>query len=262
MATDQDYNNVDYIPGGAGYPDRWQEAAQDYVAALGDKARMGLSYGDGDRQKFDLFLPDKDLPDGLLVFVHGGYWIKFDRSYWSHFAEGARARGWAVAMPSYDLCPDVRISAITDQITRAVEAAATKVGGPLVLAGHSAGGHLVARMLEPLRLAGDVAARLRHVMPISPVSDLRPMVDLSMNELFMLTLESAADESPALMQDRMDVPVTVWVGAEERPAFVDQARWLAEAWTVPLVEAEGLHHFNVIDALADPESDMIEALLT
>ncbi|WP_238365625.1 alpha/beta hydrolase [Mesobacterium pallidum] len=262
MATDQDYNNVDFIPGGAAYPDRWLAAAEAYVEALGDKARLGIPYGDSDRQKFDLFLPETEHPHGLMIFVHGGYWIKFDRSHWSHLAEGARARGWAVAMPSYDLCPDVRISAITDQVTRAIETAAGEVGGPMVLAGHSAGGHLVARMLEPLRLSGDVAARLRHVMPISPVSDLRPLLDLSMNDLFMLTHESAADESPMLMQERLDVPVSVWVGSAERPVFLDQARWLAEAWGVPLTEAEGLHHFNIIEGLSDPRSRMIEDLFS
>ena len=48
-----------------------------------------------------------------VVFVHGGYWMKFDRSYWSHFSEGLTARGWAVAMPSYTLAPEARIGSMT-----------------------------------------------------------------------------------------------------------------------------------------------------
>src|SRR3546814_5563195 len=49
-------------------------------------------------------------PAGLAVFVHGGYWMAFDKSSWSHLAAGAVARGWAVALPSYTLCPEARIS--------------------------------------------------------------------------------------------------------------------------------------------------------
>ncbi len=42
-------------------------------------------------------------------------------------------------MPSYDLCPTIRISGITAQIARAVTAIAARMDGPLVLTGHSAG---------------------------------------------------------------------------------------------------------------------------
>jgi hypothetical protein len=55
--------------------------------------------------------------------------------------------------------------------------------------------------------------------------------------------------------------VTVWVGADERPAFLDQARWLAETWGCGHVVAPGKHHFDVIDALADPDSQMVATLV-
>jgi hypothetical protein len=43
---------------------------------------------------------------------------------------------------------------------------------------------------------------------------------------------------------------------------LDQARWLAEAWTgSDLTIVEGRHHFDVIDALRDPDSGMLNALL-
>lgn len=55
--------------------------------------------------------------------------------------------------------------------------------------------------------------------------------------------------------------VTVWVGGDERPAFLEQAESLSRAWGAKKVVAEGKHHFDVIEALSDPESDMIKALL-
>ena len=73
----------------------------------------------------DLATTTIDLPGGtieirdsggdgpLVVFVHGGYWLRFHRDIWSHFAQGLTARGWAVAMPSYTLAPEARIAAMT-----------------------------------------------------------------------------------------------------------------------------------------------------
>ncbi len=261
MELDDAYANVPYIPGGAQYPARWTVAAEAFRARLTGERRAepGIAYGESARQAMDLFHPEGDAR-GLCVFVHGGYWLRFDRSYWSHLAAGPLARGWAVAMPSYDLCPKVSIADITRQVARAVTVAAARVGGPVALAGHSAGGHLVARMAVPGVLPGDLAARLSHVMPISPVADLRPLLQTSMNADFGLDMAAAEAESPVLMRP-LPVPVTVWVGAGERPVFLDQARWLAEAWGADHEVAAGRHHFDVIEALGDPESRMVRQLL-
>jgi acetyl esterase/lipase len=261
MKLDDAYANIPHIPGGEDYPPTWEAAAEQFRAALQDAGRLraGISYGPGPRQALDLLLPD-GLANGICLFVHGGYWLKFHRHFWSHFAAGPLARGWAVAIPSYDLCPDVRIADITAQIARATRCAAAQLDGPMVLAGHSAGGHLVGRMCVPGQLPENVLARVQHVMPISPLADLRPLLQTSMNEQFRLDEATAIAESPALMQPA-PVPVTVWVGGEERPAFLDQARWLAEAWGCDHVVAAGKHHLNVIDGLADPDNKMVKTLL-
>ena len=259
---DDAYANAAHIPGSDAYPPRWAAAAaafRDRLSAQG-RARLDLRYGDSDRQGFDLFLPQGETK-GLSVFVHGGYWLRFDRLSWSHFAAGALGRGWAVAMPSYDLCPQVSIAQITRQIARAVVEIAAKLPGPLTLSGHSAGGHLVARMLAPGMLPDGVAERIVHVIPISPLSDLRPLLGTSMNDEFRLDVDAAAAESP-LFQPPPSVPVTVWVGGDERPVFLDQARWLAQAWDCGHVVVPGKHHFDVIDALEDPDSYIVRLLTT
>lgn len=261
MDLDDTFANMPYIPGGADYPDRWAKDAQDYRNRLSvtGRARLGLMYGHGTRQVLDVFLPDGP-HKGLFVFVHGGYWRMFDRESWSHFAEGARSVGWSVVMPSYDLCPRVRIADITRQIAQAVSVAAHDIDGPIRLAGHSAGGHLVSRMLEPGLLPDDVRARIERVVPISPVTDLRPLLHTSMNEDFRLSAEDAAAESPVLMS-KPDTPVTVWVGAAERPVFVEQARMLSETWECDMVLDEDRHHFDVIDGLLDAQSPLMSTIL-
>ncbi|WP_417205698.1 alpha/beta hydrolase [Antarctobacter sp.] len=249
-----------HIPDGDAYPPRWAATAGTYRKRLSvaGRARLGLMYGHGTRCALDLFLPDAR-PKGLVVFVHGGYWLRFDRSSWSHLAEGARVQGWAVAMPSYDLCPRVRISDITRQVANAVTVAASEIPGPVRLTGHSAGGHLVARMaaaLEP-----EVAARLAHILPISPLSDLRPLMQTEMNADLRIDAAEARAESP-IFSPPPACPVTVWVGADERPALLDQARKLSRVWECGLVVEADKHHFDVIDALADPDSEMVARLLS
>lgn len=261
MDLDDAYANAAHIPDAEDFPPRWARAAAAFREGLLEQglADLDIAYGDSPRQRFDLFLPGP-APRGLMVFVHGGYWLRFDKSTWSHLAGGALNKGWAVAMPSYDLCPDVAIADITGQIARAVALSAGMVAGPVALSGHSAGGHLVARMAVAGVLPEQVAARLSHVMPISPVADLRPLLGTSMNAQLGLDQASAEAESPVLMRPMPGVPVSVWVGGDERPAFLDQAAWLADAWDVPRVVVPGRHHFDVIDALADPESDMVARL--
>ncbi len=264
MQNDDAYNNMDHIPDGPSFPDRWAEDARihrETEATIG-RARLNLPYGPHEREKFDLFYP-AGRPEGLVVFVHGGFWRMLDRGYWSQFSQGATARGWAVALPSYPLAPEVRIADITRSISAAVSTAANHIQGPIALTGHSAGGHLVARMaMADSALSAEVQTRIRAIIPISPVTDLRPLLETSMNADFQLDEAAAIAESPTLSTPSLDVPIHVWVGGAERPAFIDQARWLHEAWTgSTLTIAKGKHHYDVIDDLASADSQLVELLV-
>lgn len=260
MKNTEAYKNAEYIEGAESYPPRWAQAAADFRESLGARAQVGVSYGPSDRQVFDFFEPE-GVSRGTVIFVHGGYWKAFDSSSWSHFAAGALAKGWAVAMPSYDLAPNVRISEITRQIAAAVERIAGRTFGPITLAGHSAGGHLICRMMDPLVLPVEVRDRIESLVPISPVTDLPPLLETDMNEVLGLDPEEAEAESPVKMSPPHGVAVSVWVGGDERPAFLEQAQTLSRAWGARLRIVEGRHHFDIIDDLIDPESDMVKALI-
>ncbi len=244
MELDDAYANGAYIPGAADYPAKWASLAAAFRAD--NLCELDLPYGESPRQRFDMFHPPR-LAKGVVIFVHGGYWLNFDKSYWSHLAAGPLAHGWCVAMPSYDLCPEVRIGQIGQQIGQAIDRVAARTAGPIRLSGHSAGGQLVAR--------NGHADRVEKVVPISPVADLAPLMKTSMNRELQIDADEAQAESPVHLPPPA-CPVTVWVGADERPVFLAQAQALTDVWGCAQVVAPGLHHFNVVEALADPQSPL------
>ena len=252
---DRDYANGDFIPGAGDYPPRWARLANGFRRSLGRRAELDLAYGGTPREVLDLFLPE-GAAKGVVVFVHGGYWHLFSKAHWSHLAAGPLARGYAVAIPSYTLAPAARIGEMTAEIARACWFVGTRVAGPMVVTGHSAGGHLAARMGN-----ADLAVPVARVVPISPLAELGPLMATGMNVTLKIDAGEAAAESPARHPLRDGVTAQVWVGAEERPAFLWQARVLAEEWSCPWTADPGQHHFSVIDGLGDPDSPLCEALL-
>jgi arylformamidase len=266
---DDAYANGANIPQGDRWPNAWVEPARSFREQLEaqGRARLDISYGDGARNRLDLFMPE-GAQRGLVVFVHGGFWLRLDKSFWSHLAAGALAHGHAVAMPSYTLCPDIRISGIVTEVGRAIEKAASMMEGPIRLTGHSAGGHLVTRMISATSPLPDaVRRRIVNTVSISGVHDLRPLMATKMNEGLKIDAAEARAESPSLLEPMQGARLACWVGAAERSEFVRQNALLANAWTglgatTLVMEEPDRHHFNVIDGLADPNHALTQTLLT
>ena len=260
---DDAYANRAHVSGAQAYIDAWPEAAAAFRARPEREGRMrlGIPYGPHERQRFDLFLPEAE-PRGLLVFVHGGYWMFFHRDFWSHLAAGALAHGFAVAMPSYRICPEVRVSDIVQDIAAAVVEASKTVTGPIHLAGHSAGGHLVTRMVsQPSPLPQSVLARIVRVTSISGVHDLAPLRRTAMNETLRIDAAEAAAESPVKMRPVDGIGTVFWVGAQERPEFLRQMAMMGETWGAATTVEPGRHHFDIVDGLADPGHGLVRTVL-
>lgn len=257
--------NMIHVPGSEALPGIWTERAARYRASS-PSLRADIAYGAHARHRLDLVLPD-GAPKGLVIFVHGGYWMRFDKSFWTDLAEGARAHGWAVALPEYRLAPEVRISQITKDIGSAITVASGLVEGPIRLMGHSAGGHLVSRMItDDSPLSEAVLDRIELTLPISGLFDLRPLLRTKMNETFKLTEAEAISESAALRRPRGEPRVTVWVGDAERPEFVRQSKLFATMWDgvdaqIDLILDPGANHFTVVEGLKSPGSPIVAALL-
>lgn len=260
------FNNMGYVKGSDALPEFWAARAAQY---RNTSVRIDLSipYGASDRETFDMIWPDIT-PIGLLVFVHGGFWMRLDKSYWTDLAEGARALGWAVCIPSYTLTPTARISEITVQIAAAIKTAADLVDGPIHLAGHSAGGHLVTRMIcANSSLSAPTRNRIRKTVSISGIHDLRPLLHTDMNNTLGLTEDEASAESAVLLRPVWGARITAWVGGDERPEFIRQSQILAKVWSgleaqiVIKIEA-GHNHFTILDGMKSPDSPICKQLVT
>lgn len=266
---DKAYSNGAHIAGSDAWPKAWDEPAVEYRTRMdaAGRARLDIRYGENARHRYDLFLPE-GTPKGLAVIVHGGYWMAFDKSTWSHLAEGAVAQGFAVALPSYRLAPEAKLAEIASDVAVAIAHAAADIAGPVYLTGHSAGGHLVTRMMcAASPLAPVIQGRVAHVVSLSGVHDLRPLLNTDMRETLRLDDATADAESPALLRPVAGTRLTCWVGGAERAEFRRQNALLANIWTglgatTFAWEEPDRHHFDVIDDLADPESLLVRAWLS
>jgi arylformamidase len=261
---DVEYGNRARVPEHPEIFARWErEAAAFRAGAHGGE--LGLQYGPSPRQTIDLFPAANDGPDTpLAMFIHGGWWRSLDPSMHSQIAGGPTANGVTVAVVGYDLCPQVSIPTIIEELRTACLYLWRKRRQRFVVYGHSAGGHLSACMLATdfSTLEPDAPADLvPAAYTISGVFDLEPVRHTSMNQDFKLDEKSAHDASPLYW----DVPdgrtLDAVVGALESSEFLRQSQTVAEAWrqdeVITRYEAiAGRNHFTVIDPLGEADSAM------
>ena len=140
-----------------------------------------------------------------------------------------------------------------------------RLGQPLVISGHSAGGHLAACMLAtdwPALDASLPADLAIAAYAISGLFDLGPLIGTSINKAMGLDQATAGAASPLFWQAPARGSLDAVVGENESAEFFRQSRTIVERWgragiatgfgTVP-----GANHFTAIAPLADPRSPMV-----
>jgi arylformamidase len=261
---DAQYNNRARIPEHPQILERWSNAS----ALTREKAvcHLDIAYGSGAGETLDVFpATQPDAP--VLVYIHGGYWRALDKRDQSFVAASFTSAGAMVVVPNYALCRAVSIEHITLQMVQAVawvyRNAAQYGGNPrhIVVAGHSAGGHLAAMMLscDWQAVAGDLPARVvKSALSISGVFELEPLRHAPfLAPDLKLTAASARQLSPAGFPAPAGMLYAV-VGGDESEEFIRQNELIRKAWgavTVPVCETiPGTHHMNVLHELADSQA--------
>ena len=225
-----------------------------------------ISYGPGARNTIDVF-PSRNEGD-IVVFIHGGYWQALDSSFFSHLASGLNAHGVSVAIPSYDLCPQVSIEDIIAQMRMAARELA-RLGRRLVVSGHSAGGHLAACLIATDWRSIDAALPVdlvKAAYAISGLFDLGPLAKTSVNNALGLDDAAAQRASPLFWPPPSQGSLDAAVGGDESAEYFRQSRMIVDAWDrgrfeTRFAEVPGANHFTAIAPLADPRSPMTNRLL-
>jgi arylformamidase len=251
LHLEAEYNNRARVPDHPAVMQMWRDTAE---AARAVRPPLEIAYGSGAREVMDLFEAGPAAP--IVVFLHGGYWQGLDKSWFSGIAPALIANGVSLAIPSYDLCPDVRLGGILRQVRVAVDLVRARTGARPVVFGHSAGGHMAACMLSEGRASAAVA--------ISGVFDLRPLLETSLNEALNLDAHEAAALSPLFwpVPNGSTPGGTVLdciVGGDESSEFIRQSCAMAEHWSAHGVETRceilaGLNHFTVLNSLYKSDS--------
>ena len=259
MISDWDdaYANAAHIRDGAGFPICGRRARRSSGRAARGRARRNWScaYGDGERERLDLFHPD-GAPKGLVCSCTAATGcVSASRSgrIWRKARYGAAGRRpaelWALPACAHpDIAPPdrPRRSHSRRRARRRADRARRPFGGR---PSRRAAG-LRRRRRSPQATRG----RLARVVSISGVHDLRPLMRTAMNATLRIDEDEAYRREPGLLRPRRACALTAWVGADERPEFVRQSELIANVWTglgaeTKCVRANGRHHYDVIEEL-------------
>jgi len=259
---DVQYNNRARIPDHQQLFDRWSRDSA--IARDRSSRRLDVAYGAGPAETLDVF-PSTRADAPVLFFIHGGYWRALDKRDVSFIGPSFTREGAMVVVPNYALAPAVTIETIALQMVQALAWTwrhAALYGGNrkrIIVAGHSAGGHLAALLLTCrwTSVGGDLPADLlAGGLAISGLFDLEPIRQTPfLQPDLRLTPASVRRLSPARLP-APSAPLYATVGGDESEEFLRQNDLIREAWgesNVPVCEAiPGVHHLTVLDDLVDP----------
>lgn len=114
-----------------------------------------LPYGDKECQVYDLYIPsslENTQSQGVILFIHGGSWIRGDKSSMSKFCEEYAQEGYITATMNYTLLSEnnrsVTLDDTLDDITECISVIKKDLASlginadKLAISGNSAGGHI------------------------------------------------------------------------------------------------------------------------
>ena len=258
------------VPNVEGYLEKSAERSARVRKKLGGE--IDLAYGDSAGQKLDVF-PAAAKGAPVHIFIHGGYWRSLDKHFYSHVAGPMVAAGATVVVPNYDLCPDVRITDIVEQMRRAVawvHKNAAKFNGSrakIYVSGHSAGGHLTGMLAATdWAAAGLPNTVIKGTAPLSGLFDIEPHRHSQLQAEIRLTAKEAKAMSPMYLPPVARGSAIVAVGGGEPDLF----HWQSLAYAAHLrqhgIKAEYVsmgsdNHFDITDRLASPRDPLTKALI-
>ncbi|MDB5841396.1 MAG: alpha/beta hydrolase [Herminiimonas sp.] len=266
---DQQYNARAMVPDHPRIITRWlKDSAHARRTSAG---LLDLAYGESPGERLDFF-PARRGGAPLLVYIHGGWWRSMDKSNFSFVVPGYRAAGFNVALTNYTLAPAATLEQITLQQLAACAWLYRNAENHdfdrnrIVVAGHSAGGHLSAMMLAARwpDFASDLPPDLiKAGILLSGPYELDAIRKSSfVNADLGLDEARAASLSPARMPQAHAAPFITAVGGLESEEFKRQNVLIGECWKASHAGDIALperNHLTIVDAFATPGDPLFEA---
>lgn len=262
---DLQYNNRFHVPDFQKHLDRWEELSR--IAENRLKVIKDIAYGSGFREAVDIFSSEK--PNSkTLVFIHGGYWYKFDKTSFHFIARAFAGYNITSVIINYPLVPTVTIDKTSEACRKAINWISKNIyqwnGNPeeIYIVGHSAGAHLATSVMMNTQENENV---IRGVCAISGLYNLLPIYLSNVNDILGMDKETALRNSPALKDPIEYNQLLLAVGSEETDEFISQSK---EYYTVlknkssrvEFLEISGMNHFSILSSLTDQESIMHKSI--
>lgn len=262
------YNNRLHVPEFADYLDDWDKRS----AATREKHAFikDMEYGGHSRETLDIF-PSGKPNSKVLVFIHGGYWQFFDKMKFHFIAEAFLKLDITTVLINYPLAPDANMDEMVASCHKAMLWLTQNLAkfnsdpSQIYIAGHSAGAHLAAMLMQD-EWTRTLQYLIKGACMISGLYDLRPIQLSYVNEVLQMDKEMAISNSPIEYVPVLNCPMLVAVGGAETDEFKDQSRGLYNNWkskgaSIELMELPVLNHFSILDSLVDENALLHKTLL-
>ena len=237
------------------------------------KSSIGIPYGKSEKQKLDFFSShNKDAP--TVIFFHGGYWQRGDKSVYSFLANSFVNNNINFLTVGYDLCPIISITEIVLQAQEAIvwiwkNASKLEINkNKFIVSGHSAGGHITGMMMgtEWNKISSDLPNDLILAgIPISALNLLEPIRHTSLNDALKMNKEEAKSQSPIYLTPKTNAPQLVVYGANETDEFHRQSNIYYEKFKSKERKIERFivpeaDHFDEMNDLSNKKSEFFKKM--
>ncbi|XP_072568026.1 kynurenine formamidase isoform X2 [Paramormyrops kingsleyae] len=233
---------------------------------------LNVPYGEGQREKLDVYVPtNPSLEMPLVMYLHGGYWEALSKEESGFMAVPLVQKGVAVVAVDYDIAPggnmDLMVSQVRQSVVSVVQQYAHISG--VYLCGHSAGAHLAAMILSTDWSQYAVTPQIKGALLVSGIYNLLPILSTYVNEPLKMTEEVALRNSPGQLVPQMkdsSCDIVVAVAQNDSPEFRKQSEDFCRAlqssgFRVTFEDVPDTDHFSIIERLVEPDYRLTQLLL-
>ena len=237
------------------------------------KSAIDISYGKSEKQKLDFF-SSADINSPTVIFFHGGYWQRGDKSVYSFLANSFVKNNINFLAVGYDLCPKISITQIVLQAQEAIvwiwqNANRLEINkDKFIVSGHSAGGHITGMMMgtEWNKISSDLPNNLILAgIPISALNLLEPIRHTTLNDALKMDKEEAKSQSPIYLPPRTNARQLIVYGANETDEFHRQSniyyeKFKSEERKIERFIVPDADHFDEMNDLSNESSEFFKKM--